>query len=252
MNWLTIVLIALTPTVGMTSPLRVMIDPGHGGTDQGAVYGQAKEATITLQVAKVLEKKLKEDPRFEVSMTRSKDLNLSLGDRVKMAEKTNSDLFVSLHANASTDARARGAEFFFQNHLPPDEETLFLAAKENQNLRVPASHDEVILENDVQSILQDLKRSSKMAQSHWLTRELIRAWNPDGKKHSSSIRQAPFHVIAKTEIPSVLVELGYLSNTKEGTALQNPQNQKDMAEKIYIGLVRYHEKIKISPSNLLK
>lgn len=113
--------------------LHIAIDPGHGGHDRGATHSKIKESDLVLTVASKVKKRLEKNPDIHVAMTRNEDRNVSLADRVKIAENNKVDVFVSLHANAAADQRAKGVEFFFQNNLPPDEETLYLASLENQS-----------------------------------------------------------------------------------------------------------------------
>lgn len=230
--------------------LRVIIDPGHGGTDSGAVYGRAREADITLKVATALKELMsKENSGFEPSLTRTSDRNLTLPERVATAEKQKADLFVSIHANASKDQRARGVEFYFQNQMAADEDSMYLATLENQHetqLAKEAGSDDMTSQGDVAAILDDLKRTHKMHQSHELSVELLKAWQPSygpGVKESTAIRQAPFYVISRTHIPSVLVELGFISNPKESEKLMRTAYQREIAEKIYAGLRAYKDKV---------
>lgn len=239
-------------------PLRIAIDPGHGGSDQGAVRGKVKEADIVLKVSQALKSILETDNRFESALTRTSDSTIPLQERVHRAERIRADVFLSIHANASVDKRARGVEFYFQNHLPPDEETLYLAASENQVAnRTAASAEEEnsrmepSKKNDVLSILEDLKRHYRMRSSHLLSKMLLENWDQGSKNDSNIIRQAPFFVVTKSPMPSVLVELGFISNPKEADRLVNPAYQKEIAERIYRGLVKYKEFVdKTSAINL--
>jgi N-acetylmuramoyl-L-alanine amidase len=237
------------PTASIPS-LKIMIDPGHGGSDAGAVYGSAKESEIALKVAQQLKALLEKNPGFAATLTRTADKNLSLTERVHLAEAQKADLFLSIHANASPDQRARGAEFYFQNHLPPDEESLFLANAENQIVKETDSAvpEDMSKKSDVRAIIEDLKRNTKMRSSFALSEKLLKNWNPginsaQAKRESRNIRQAPFFVISKTTIPSVLVELGFISNPKESQRLIQPDYQKEIAQKIYRGLRDYKEMV---------
>jgi N-acetylmuramoyl-L-alanine amidase len=235
---------AESPAKIASSITHIVIDPGHGGSDRGAVYGKAREAEIVLNVAQYLRDLLKTDNRFKSTMTRDTDRNLSLQERVDLAHTIKADLFVSLHANAAKDKRARGVEFYFQNHLPADEETLFLAATENQMLKNTAkTEDEPTMKNDVLSIVEDLKRQSRMQRSLKLSNKLLSAWEAEGNKPvgPNTIRQAPFFVVSQTKIPSVLIELGFLSNPQEADKLMLSDYQKKIAQRIYKGLINYHE-----------
>jgi len=239
---------AFFSSLSWANPLHVLIDPGHGGNDGGAVHGKAKESEIALSVGFALKELLSADPLFHASMTRVTDRYLTLQERVSIAEKTKTDLLISIHANASNDRRARGVEVYFQNHLPPDEETLFLASNENrfshaQAGTAPLESVEPTKKNDVLSILDDLKRQHRLISSHKLSQKLLREWDVTGPSGSGSnaIRQAPFYVVSKTNVPSVLVELGFLTNPKEANRLMSPAYQKEIAQKIYKGLVSFRQ-----------
>jgi N-acetylmuramoyl-L-alanine amidase len=236
----------LLVSASSAAPLKVVIDPGHGGIDTGAVYGEAKEAEITLKVAQHLMTLLEKSENFLPALTRTQDLALSLQERVRVAEKEKADLFLSIHANASPDKRARGVEFYFQNQLPADEDSMYLANLENQVVKEVGSlsaEADISKKTDVLAIVEDLKRQTKMRSSYTLSDRLLKAWNIQGPQNSNIIRQAPFYVISKTNIPSVLVELGFISNPRESQKLIQPQYQKDIAQKLYQGLRDYKEMI---------
>lgn len=231
------------------SALHIMLDPGHGGVDTGAVYSGAKEADLVLKVAQKLQGLLEKDSQFTVTMTRTSDRNLGLPERVKMAESSKVDLFVSLHANAAADQRAKGVEFFFQNNLPPDEDALFLASQENQmvlnrrELQEISGGDELSKKGDVAAIVEDLQRQSRMNSSLRLTQTLSQVWERDSNAAQATIKQAPFYVISKTSMPSVLIEIGFLTNPKEVKKLVSTNYQSDLAQKIYNALLSYKEKM---------
>ncbi|MNK12100.1 N-acetylmuramoyl-L-alanine amidase AmiC precursor [compost metagenome] len=230
-----------------TKAYHIMLDPGHGGVDTGAVYNSARESDLVLKVALKLKDLLDKKSDFQVSITRTKDHMLSLPERVKVAESSKADLFVSLHANAAIDQRARGVEFFFQNNLPPDEESLFLASQENQALLASSESvhlgDEPSKKGDVAAILEDLHRQNRIESSLRLTQSLTDVWHREGQGSQVSIKQAPFYVISKTSMPSVLIEIGFLSNPKEAKKLLSADYQNQLAQKIYSALVSYKEKM---------
>lgn len=234
-----------------SSPLHVIIDPGHGGSDSGAVQGKAREAEIALKVGRELKNFLEKDSDFSVSMTRDTDHNLSLQERVQIAQKNKADLFLSIHANSSPDKRAHGIELYFQNHLPADEETLYLAANENQLLKTAEAHtdnaSDPTKKNDVISIIEDLKRQDRMSSSLKLSRSLLHSWNSSQRSETNVIRQAPFFVVSRVQIPSVLIELGFITHPKESEKLITPSYQREVAQKIYEGLRQYRLQNKVMP-----
>lgn len=183
-----------------------MIDPGHGGYDHGAVYGKAKESQIVLQISSELKKQLEADG-YKVSLTRASNVPVSLEQRVQKSEKEGADLYVSLHANAVQDARVEGVEYFFE--LP----------------RLPKSNSTLSKKTEVEDILLDLKNQFRQRRSLSLSESF-------NEQVPGRIKQAPFYVLSKNQIPAVLVEVGFLSNNQESKKLQNLSFQKEIAEKM--------------------
>lgn len=233
------------------SALHIVIDPGHGGIDQGAARGNIREADIALSVSKMLQELLSQNSQFRVTLTRENDRTVSLKERVKIANSASADLFISLHANAAEDTRAKGLEFFIQNNLPPSDESLYQAASENQLFDQEKSLTyslEPSKKGDLIAIVEDLKRQHRVEAS--LKASQIFKKNLEIKQQAT-IKQAPFYVISKTQIPSVLVELGFISNPHESQLIADQDYQKKMSKKIYNSLVEYKEKIdKSSPKQL--
>jgi N-acetylmuramoyl-L-alanine amidase len=240
--------LTLTPSAH-ASTLHVMIDPGHGGVDVGAARGNIKESEIALKVSLLLADMLKSDARFRVSMTRTKDAYVSLGDRTRMAKDLNADVFVSIHVNSSQDPRARGKEFYFQNQLPADEEALFLASRENlesDSAEEAAANNQVEAlssNSDLKRILEDLNRNYRIVSSSQLSKKLLESWTSLGppQRGSRAIRQAPFRVVSDINIPSVLVELGFLTHPQERQRLVDSDYQKTLAKSLHDGLIQFKE-----------
>jgi N-acetylmuramoyl-L-alanine amidase len=208
---------------------KIVIDPGHGGVDDGAVRGKLREADIALKISNELASQLRAK-NHEVVLTRHSDKAVSLKARTDIAEKEKADLFISIHANASEDVRAKGVEFYFQNQLPADEEAMYLASKENQAI----AHDfqSETGDSDVAQILADLQRNYKLQSSFEFSKMLAESWSIDGTKRSRMIRQAPFYVISQTTMPSVLVEVGFVSHKAEGPMLSTQIHQREIASQI--------------------
>ena len=198
-----------------------------------------RESDIVLKVAKHLKTLLDNDSRFKSDLTRTSDTDVNLESRVHKAKSKKFDLMVSIHANAAEDERAKGFEIYFQNHLPPDEETLFLANLENQKSKLKATDDAEVYTTDIHAIIADLKRQHNMLASKNLSAFLFESWNTH---KSSVVRQAPFYVLTKANLPAVLVEIGYMSNPKELIRLQDSKHQKEIARQLFAGLELYHAK----------
>lgn len=234
---------------------HVVIDPGHGGTDQGAVRGPLREAEIVLGVSLELQKLIAENKQMQSSLTRTDNkLSLNLSQRASRVNEAKGDILVSIHANASEDSRAKGVEFYFQNQLPPDEETLFYASRENQLLKETEESDEGDAPSqnaDLKLILEDLGKQTRMQRSHKLTQNLLSAWPEADGSRNQVVRQAPFHMVTKVNVPAVLIELGFISHPQEGQKLRDPAFQKQLAQKIYAGIQSYQEVLdKPAPASL--
>lgn len=225
--------------------LHVMIDPGHGGIDQGAVHGRLKEAEVVLDVSKRLQRLLSAEPGLRVSMTRMQDQALSLPQRTKMAERAQADLLVSLHANAAPDSRAQGVELFFQNSLPPDEDALYLANLENQEFEEDFSHmgADPSRKGDVNAIISDLHRQHRLRSSLRLSELMSKSWKGNDPRKGASIKQAPLYVVSRSSMPSVLVELGFLTNPSESRKLASSAYRQELAERLRDALLTYKIKM---------
>jgi len=228
------------------SPLRVLIDPGHGGRDHGTEKNGVTESSLVLNIAKQLDQRLSQDKRFRPYLTRSNDQLISLSNRARMAKDLKADVFLSIHINSSPDARAKGAEFYFQNQLPPDEESMLLAHMEN-NREAGAEHPHVYeaidssLPSEISAILTDLLDADRIRRSSSLSTALKVAWRGSKKSRANSVLQAPFFVLSQMATPSTLVELGFITNTDDFRDLTSPASQGKMVEDLYRGLLRYLE-----------
>lgn len=243
---------------GAATPLRVMLDAGHGGKDHGARHEAVSESQITLSLVEKLKSRLGQDARFRVLLTRQDDEFLELEDRVRRSEKAKAEVFLSLHVNWSSDPAARGMEVYFQNQLPPDEESMFLAARENQqkhglqsSLLAASSELDRSTTPEVQLILQDLDRNHRIYLSSELAKAVRRNWKGSNKAISKSIRQAPFFVISHLTVPSILVEVGFLSHPNERKKLLSEDYQDLMAQGLYKALVEFYESLDKSPNSRL-
>ncbi|MEO2167405.1 MAG: N-acetylmuramoyl-L-alanine amidase [bacterium] len=219
---------------------RVVIDPGHGGRDPGA-RGVAKEAekTVTLRVAELVAAKLAHDDRIEVILTRSDDRSVSLEERTGIANVRAADLFVSIHANASTDGKARGIETYTLNNTD-DKATTRLAALEN-GLELTGMRKQ---EGDLAFILSDLLQKGKEQES----KELARAVQEETTRHVGSrwkgvdslgTKTGPFFVLVGAYMPCILIEVGFLTHPLEGHRLSTRRYQNDLAEGITRGIRRF-------------
>lgn len=229
-------------------PISVLIDPGHGGRDHGTEKNGQTEAQITLTVAHRLYDLLHRDSRFKPSLTRETAQGISLSERARLTLEKQADLFLSIHVNSSPNPHAKGAEFYFQNQLPPDEEAMLLAHQENEQenltsprLPYPFLDRPAGLSAEVSTIVSDLLDHDRIVRSSQLAKALKLAWHGSRKSRTNSVRQAPFYVLSQITTPSALVELGFLSNDDDFRDLTLPAMQDKMATDLYRGLIRYGE-----------
>jgi N-acetylmuramoyl-L-alanine amidase len=225
-------------------PLKVVIDPGHGGKDPGARgYGGLLEKDLALSVAKLLGGRLRTDPGIEVAMTRSDDRYLSLEERTAFANAEGADLFVSVHANASTNTALRGVEVYYLNNTD-NRGTLRLAAMENNLRWDPRNPQLQAAIPDLSYILSDLRQTYKVEESKQLAEQLQRSVVSRLQEEYASVedlgaKEGPFYVLVGAYMPCVLIEVSFLTNPVEGRRLGTPGYRKALADGIYEGIHRY-------------
>ncbi|MDR0953385.1 MAG: N-acetylmuramoyl-L-alanine amidase [Elusimicrobiota bacterium] len=223
---------------------RIVIDPGHGGKDPGAVRrGSAKEKDLNYQVADLLYDLLKKDKSFEVRMTRGENNFETLGGRAKMANNFKADIFVSIHTNAAKRSSANGFEVYFRSDKASDAEAAETAALENEALQYEGKSAATVSFADL--LLKSLATNEYMNESSKIAGHIRNAVAKNSssigiKVHQNSgIKQANFYVLKGVEAPSVLVEMGYISNPKDRARLNNKSARAKMAASIRDGIVSY-------------
>ena len=233
---------ARTPRKSAISKIRrIVVDPGHGGHDPGAVGPSGlQEKDVVLSVALKLRELLKDELGLDVVMTRSTDVFIPLEERTAIANKVNADLFLSVHANAAANRSATGIETYYLN-LAKTEKAAQLAAKENGT-----SLEKVSV---LQAILFDLMASYKLNDSAHLAEEVqkslykkIRGRYADVK--NLGVKQGPFYVLVGATMPSILVETAFLSNAQEEARLKDPAYLDMTAEGILEGVRGYISSLK--------
>ena len=201
----------------------IMIDPGHGGIDRGAMVNGLIEKDLVFDFAKSVAAKLETEGRFKVVMTRDGDSFVPLSERVRMARDGNAALFVSIHADTLSDASdVSGATVYTVSDRASDAEAARVAQKENQS-DAAAGLDKTEDDSDVSGILFDLTRRETRAYSHYFAHTLVNYWRAAGHLNKNPQRSAGFRVLKAPDVPSVLLELGYLSNPNDGLALNSPE-----------------------------
>jgi N-acetylmuramoyl-L-alanine amidase len=231
---------AVPPLPMEARPLRtVVIDPGHGGRDPGAIgVGGTREKDVTLELARRLRRRLQANG-YRVVLTRSKDTTLDLEERTAQAEGAGGDVFVSLHANAAPRSGAEGIEIFTLDERA-ERQTLRLAARENG---VPPT--------DVDSLQRTISRlrlsetsthSSQLADLMY--DEIVSGMGKEWPSvRQTRVRKGPFYVLYLSSMPSVLVEVGFLTNRRDVRRLRDPKYLDALAGEIAEALGRYASRI---------
>jgi N-acetylmuramoyl-L-alanine amidase len=201
--------------------LVVVLDPGHGGLDAGTVspHTGTPEKQVVLEFSKLLQKKLEQTGRYDVYLTRSTDTFIPLGDRVKFARSHHADVMVSIHADAELDRSVRGSTIFTLSDKASDAQAAALAAKENQSDALAGLTAEPASE-DIADILIDLTLRETRAFSNALAKDLVQSLSRTGHMvKQDPHRSASLRVLKAHDIPSVLIELGFLSNKDDEAEL---------------------------------
>ena len=217
----------------------IIIDPGHGGKDPGAVgYRGTLEKDIALDVAKRLEKKISKKMKVKTVLTRDEDIFLKLGERTRIANENNGSLFISIHANAATDRRASGFETFL---IGPNknEAAVRVAARENSVLELEGVAGKKLTNEDlIQATIAQSAFASKSEKFAALVQEEI-GKRVQGKNRG--VKQAGFYVLMGASMPNVLVELGFISNLAEEKKLRSSQYREVLATAIFRALEKYEK-----------
>ena len=228
---------------------RIVIDPGHGGKDPGAVGFGLKEKNIVLNVAKKIKKILEAKKSYEVFLTRDNDVSISLEERTAIANTKEADLFLSIHVNAHSEKNIRGVETFFLN-LATHTEAMRVAALENAT----STHNM----SEMQNILAELMQNEKINESSQLAQFVQRNMVKGLKKEKFyvkdlGVKQAPFYVLIGAEMPAILAEISFITNPKEAKLMKSEKYLQAIAKQIVAGVLSYveHQRtaaLKMAPS----
>ncbi|MDP0561484.1 MAG: N-acetylmuramoyl-L-alanine amidase [Candidatus Endonucleobacter sp. (ex Gigantidas childressi)] len=218
----------------------IAIDAGHGGEDPGALaYGGGYEKHITLAIAKKLAAFLKKEPGFTPVLIRNSDYYVDLRRRTQIAREHKADLFVSIHADGFNDKRARGASIFALSRRGATSETArWLAQKENLSDQIGGEGGISLNDKDdlLVGVLLDLSMTSTLSSSLEVGNEVLHNVKKVNKLHKSHVEQAGFVVLKSPDIPSILVEAGFITNPQESKKLKSSMHQKKIAKSILKGI----------------
>ncbi|AOM42303.1 N-acetylmuramoyl-L-alanine amidase AmiC [Xenorhabdus hominickii] len=224
---------------GQNRPIVIMLDPGHGGEDSGAIGKyKTREKDIVLQIARRLQALIRREPGMKVYMTRNEDVFIPLKVRVAKARKMQADLFVSIHADAFTNRAAHGSSVFALSTKGATSNTArFLAQTQNEADMiggVSKSGDKYL-----DHTMLDLIQTATINDSLKFGDEVLKRIGKVNKLHKNSVDQAGFAVLKAPDIPSILVETAFISNLEEERKLKTAKFQQQVAESIFAGIKAY-------------
>lgn len=234
-------LAALLSTAALAGAPLVIIDPGHGGTQEGALGpGGLLEKNLALTIARRLKAQLEKDVGAKVLLTRDRDALVHLSERVTLANSKRPDLFISIHANSMPTARQRrlnaGIETYFLSASASGEEAKKVAARENAEA---GGQPRGQAGDTLSFILADLQRSETHVDSSRLAYAVHESLIAETGAVDRGVQQAPFYVLMGLEAPAVLVEVGFVSHPEEGRQLADAAYQGKLATAITSGVRKF-------------
>lgn len=215
---------------------RIVLDPGHGGSDPGCLgVNGLKEKDVALDIALRLKRILETEGKFEVVLTRDRDITLPLEKRTAIANQKNADLFISIHLNASPRKNRTGVETFYLN-FSPDPAVNELAALENASSNKNIREIKFIVEKIMKNTKYDESKELAEKIHHHLYSHLKQHFGP---RDDLGVKGGPFWVLIGTDMPAVLVEASHLSNSKEAESLKTDMYRESIATGIFRGIIEY-------------
>ncbi len=219
---------------------RIVIDAGHGGHDDGTIGPHGVlEKDVVLDVALRVSKLVQQKMGAEVVLTRSDDTFIPLRERTAIANDHKADLFLSIHANSSPAPEVAGTETFYLNFTNVAG-SLDVAAREN------AGSDKTV--GELKDLIQSITLNDKIEESHTFAQDVqnsiqLNAQHSNAAAHNRGVKRAPFVVLIGASMPSVLAEIGFLSNSRDEANLGKPEYRQKVAEALYKGLAQYSQSL---------
>ncbi|MCH9756177.1 MAG: N-acetylmuramoyl-L-alanine amidase [Gammaproteobacteria bacterium] len=220
----------------------VVLDPGHGGKDPGAIGARkSTEKNVVLAIAKKLKQRIDKQPGMRAVLTREGDYYVGLRERLDIARKHNADVFVSMHADAFVHPHSKGASVFaLSQRGATSEAARWLAEKENYSELGGVNLSGLDDQNDlIRTVLIDLSQTATTTASLQMGSQVLRRLDHVTSLHSHAVEQARFIVLKSPDIPSILVEMGFISNPQEEKNLNSSKYQARLTNAIFEGLRTY-------------
>ncbi len=224
----------------------VVVDPGHGGKDPGAVGAKGeREKDVVLSIAQLLAKRLKREKGFDVKLVRNDDFFVPLRKRVEIARKHNADMFISVHSDAAPRLTASGASVYCLSEGGATSATArFMAQRENGADLLGATRLLNLKDKDpmLAGVILDMSMNATIAASLQLGSTVLGSLAGITTLHQKRVEQAGFAVLKSPDVPSILVETGFISNARDSQRLVTARHQQAVADGLFEGLQRYFQK----------
>ena len=229
----------------------IVIDPGHGGRDAGAVGSKGlREKDVVLEIGLKLRHLIQERLGIRTVMTRTEDVFVPLEERTAIANRAKADFFISIHANAAPKSKAQGFETYYLSLEPSDSEARASAIRENLSVNLEGLKPKE--QDTLKAILWDMANTLYMKESSELAEILLEELDKILKVDNRGVKSAPFFVLMGAAMPAVLTEVAFISNPEEERRLQEAEYKERIAEALYAGIVRfksrYERRLGLAPS----
>ncbi|NWA04124.1 N-acetylmuramoyl-L-alanine amidase [Pseudomonas gingeri] len=226
--------------------IMVVVDPGHGGKDPGALGSKGqREKDVVLSIAQLLAKRLKREKGFDVRLVRNDDFFVPLRKRVEFSRKNNADMFISVHADAAPRITASGASVYCLSEGGATSTTArFMAQRENGADLIGAQSLLNLKDKDpmLAGVILDMSMNATIAASLQLGHTVLGSLEGITTLHQKRVEQAGFAVLKSPDVPSILVETGFISNVRDSERLVTARHQQAIADGLFQGLKTYFEK----------
>lgn len=239
-----------TPKLQINRMVTIVLDPGHGGEDPGAIgHRGSKEKNVVLAIARRLKSRIEQEANMRVVMTRNGDYFVPLHKRVEKARQAQADLFISIHADAFIEPRANGSSVFVLSEKGASSTSAKWLAKRANDADLIGGVNIKSQNRQVASVLLDLSTTAQIKDSLRLGSAVLGEIGGINRLHKASVEQAGFAVLKAPDIPSILVETAFISNPQEEARLNDQNHQQNLAEAIMSGIRKYFAKNPPKPRN---
>ncbi len=220
----------------------IVIDPGHGGKDPGAIgVNNIQEKAITLSISKQLGKMIERNLGMKVIYTRQEDIFVPLWKRTQIANNSDADIFISIHANATHSHSSRGFETYLLR-IGKTAAAVEVAKRENETIKLEEENHQYIDFSDGKRIVASMTQNSAMKSSEFLAEAIQKNLSKRLNSKDRGVKQAGFHVLVGATMPNVLVEVGFVTNKQEAKMLSSAQYKREIAKGIFESILDFKNK----------